>query len=141
MNKQRRRRLWHIILFLLVLVIAAALVLYALRQNINLFYAPTDIKTGKAPIGQVIRLGGMVEAGSIEKNGANLETRFVVTDYQNKIAVVTHGVLPALFREGQGVVATGTLVDRNNFNASEILARHDENYMPPQVRATLKEKT
>jgi cytochrome c-type biogenesis protein CcmE len=118
--------------------IAAALATQAFRSNVMFFFDPTQIAQGDAPVGDRFRLGGMVEKGSVARTPGSLEVRFMVTDFQNTIPVSYTGVLPDLFREGQGVVAHGTL-NNGVFVADEVLAKHDENYMPPEVERSLKE--
>lgn len=138
MHPVRKQRL-HIVLFIvLATTLAVGFLLYALRDNINLFYPPSDIVEGKAPLDKTIRLGGMVVPGSIQRSGGSLDIRFTVTDYAEQVNVDYSGILPDLFDEGQGVVATGKLLTNGVFEASEILAKHDENYMPPEVAETLK---
>ena len=123
-----------IILAILVGVGAAvALALSALQQNINLFYTPTQIANGEAPLDTRIRAGGMVQAGSLKRSGDSLDVQFVVTDFNKSVTIAYRGILPDLFREGQGIVAQGTLKDATTVAAFEVLAKHDENYMPPEV--------
>jgi cytochrome c-type biogenesis protein CcmE len=133
MNPIRRRRLMLILLGLSALGIAAALVLVALNQNIQHFVSPSDIDAGKAAIGQRIRIGGIVEEGSLQRTPGSLDAQFVVTDRFKTTRVHYRGILPDLFREGQSVVATGQLVEHNRFEADEVLAKHDEKYMPSEV--------
>ncbi|TAL65486.1 MAG: cytochrome c maturation protein CcmE [Legionella sp.] len=140
MTPQRQRKLVRILLAFLVLSLVAGLVLYALRQNISLFYTPTQIATGQAPLQHAIRVGGMVEKGSIERKANSLEVSFKITDYNKTIKVTYVGILPDLFKEGQGIVAEGQAVDSQQFQARQVLAKHDENYMPPEVRAALVKK-
>lgn len=140
MTPQRRRKLTHILFALLVLSVVAGLVLYALRQNISLFYTPTQIANGQAPLDHSIRVGGMVEKGSIQRRADSLEVRFKITDFGETITVIYRGILPDLFREGQGIVAEGKAVDNKVFAARQVLAKHDENYMPPEVKASLIKK-
>jgi cytochrome c-type biogenesis protein CcmE len=129
-----------IVAFILVFAsLAIGLVSYALRGNINLFFPPADIVAGKAPLGQSIRLGGMVVEGSIQRSPDSLEVRFDVTDYKATVTAVYVGILPDLFAEGQGVVTAGVLDENGVFNATEVLAKHDENYMPPEVADALGE--
>ena len=121
-----------------VLMAAVLLVMFALRDEIVFFYSPTDILTeSKARPGERFRLGGLVKEGSIEKSGETV--RFVITDTEHEMPVTYVGVLPDLFREGQGVIAEGSLSDAV-FSADTVLAKHDENYMPKEVADTLKEK-
>jgi cytochrome c-type biogenesis protein CcmE len=109
----------------------------AFRENVMFFFNPTDISAGKAPAAQRFRLGGMVANGSVQKTPGTLDVRFLVTDFKNSVWVTYNGILPDLFREGQGVVAHGRLQD-TTFVADEVLAKHDEKYMPPEVAESLK---
>ncbi len=138
MHPLRKQRLQIILFVLLAVAVAVGLLLYALRENINLFYPPADIAAGKVAIGQQIRAGGMVREGSVERSEENLQVRFVVTDYAADLIVNYDGILPDLFAEGAGVVVAGKLTESGEFEASEVLAKHDENYMPPEVAETLK---
>lgn len=138
MHPKRKKRL---IVVLAVVVLSSAgvgLVSYGLRGNINLFYPPADVVAGKAPVGQSIRLGGMVVEGSIQRSDTSLDVRFEVTDYAGTVPVKYSGILPDLFDEGQGVVAAGQLDGDGVFLAHEVLAKHDENYMPPEVAEALE---
>ncbi len=132
MNPIRRQRLILILLGVAAIGVASGLVLLALRENIQHFVSPSDVDAGKAEIGQRIRIGGVVEEGSVQR-GSSLEARFVVTDRFKTLKVHFNGILPDLFKEGQSVIAIGKLVDRNLFEADEVLAKHDENYMPTEV--------
>ena len=132
MNPIRRQRLILILLGVAAIGVASGLVLLALRENIQHFVSPSDVDAGKAEIGQRIRIGGVVEEGSVQR-GSSLEARFVVTDRFKTLQVHFNGILPDLFKEGQSVIAIGKLVDRNLFEADEVLAKHDENYMPTEV--------
>ena len=133
----KRRRLWLLVASLGVLGVAATLVLTALNDNLVFFYSPTQVAEKKIAPERHFRLGGLVEPGSLKKAGQ--EVRFTVTDTQKTVAVVYRGLLPDLFREGQGVVADGSLGSDGVFIAREVLAKHDENYMPPEVAKALKE--
>ena len=134
MNPIRRRRMWLLGLVLLGAGTAIALTLTALNQNIQHFFSPSDIADGKAPGVRTFRLGGIVEEGSVGRNAENPKVSFVVTDRFKTQPVEFTGILPDLFREGQSVVATGTLdAQRGVFVAREVLAKHDENYMPKEV--------
>ncbi len=117
-------------------ILAVTLLLQALESNANYFYSPTAVAEGKAPIGKSFRLGGLVVAGSFKRK--DLKSTFDVTDNKNKFTVEYTGILPDLFREGQSIVTTGSLVG-NLFVATEVLAKHDENYMPPEVADALEE--
>jgi cytochrome c-type biogenesis protein CcmE len=136
----RRRKLGLIVFILSVLSLVCALVLYALRQNISLFYTPTQISAGEVPIKRSIRVGGMVEKNSISRSAQGLQVQFKVTDYTNTVTVIYTGILPDLFREEQGIVAEGELSDNQTFQATRVLAKHDANYMPPEVKAALAGK-
>lgn len=137
MNSARKRKLQILLFIMMVLTVVTALVLYALRQNISLFYTPTQLAAGEAPKQQTIRLGGMVVEGSIQR-GSDLTVQFKLTDFKQTVTVSYRGILPDLFREGQGIVAMGKLEDPRHFVASEVLAKHDANYMPPEVKNALK---
>ena len=136
----RRRKIGMLLFIMSILAVASALVLYALRQNISLFYTPTQVATGQAPVNHPIRVGGMVEKGSIIRAAQGLEVQFKITDFEQTITVIYQGILPDLFREGQGIVAEGQLTDNHLFRASQVLAKHDANYMPPEVKAALAKK-
>jgi cytochrome c-type biogenesis protein CcmE len=135
----KRKRLWLVVGSLAVLGFAATLVLTALNDNIVFFYSPTQMAEKKIPPDRRFRMGGLVEAGSVKKSTDGQETRFRVTDTNKTVEVVYRGLLPDLFREGQGVVAEGSLGADGVFVAREVLAKHDENYMPPEVAKALKE--
>ncbi|ADP98046.1 cytochrome c maturation protein CcmE [Marinobacter adhaerens] len=138
MHPIRKKRL-TIVLFLLVgLGIAVGLTTYALRQNINLFYDPTQISAGEAPVDVRIRAGGMVEEGSVLRDPDSLMVEFKVTDFNASVPIQYTGILPDLFAEGQGVVAMGRLDSNGRFVADQVLAKHDENYMPPEVADALE---
>lgn len=138
MHPIRKKRL-TIVLFLLAGVsIAVALTAYALRQNINLFYDPSQIAAGEAPVDVRIRAGGMVEEDSVVRDPESLKVEFKVTDFSSSILVEYTGILPDLFAEGQGVVAMGRLDGNGRFVADQVLAKHDENYMPPEVNEALE---
>jgi len=139
MHPQRKKRL-HLILFLVVAVAAAVgLAMYSLSQNINLFQTPTQIANGEVPPGRTIRAGGLVVAGSVERDQEGLGVTFRVTDGAAEVPVYYEGILPDLFREGQGIVALGQVRADGVFVASEVLAKHDENYMPPEVQDALEQ--
>jgi cytochrome c-type biogenesis protein CcmE len=133
---RKRRRLFFVLIGLLMLSGATALVLFAFNKNIIFFFSPTDLLAQPQPPGHVFRLGGLVEQGSVTKEGPAI--RFRITDKKNALLVVYRGVLPDLFREGQGVVVEGSLAPDGSFTASSVLAKHDEKYMPPEVAAALK---
>ena len=117
--------------------IATGLALLALRENINLFFSPSQIVDGTAPSNTTIRLGGMVVSGSIQR-GDNLGVTFVLTDLAEQVTVAYEGILPGLFREGQGIVTQGKLASTGRFLAEQVLAKHDETYMPPEVNDALR---
>ena len=139
MNPLRKKRLIIILAILVGIGAAVALALSALQQNINLFYTPTQIANGEAPLDTRIRAGGMVEAGSLKRSGDSLDVQFVVTDFHKAVIIQYRGILPDLFREGQGIVALGKLNANGVVVADEVLAKHDEKYMPPEVTKALKE--
>jgi len=135
MNPVRKRKIQFIIFLTIIISLSTALMLYALRQNISLFYSPSQIAMGEAPREHSLRVGGMVVKGSVVRK--DMLVRFKITDYQHTIEVVYRGVLPDLFREGQGIVAQGLLIDNQHVKATEVLAKHDEKYMPPEVKDAL----
>ena len=139
MHPARRKRLILVLIVVLGLGTAVTLTLYALQQNINLFYSPSQIVAGEAPLERSIRVGGLVVAGSVRRDPETLRVVFTLTDNMNRVQVSYEGILPDLFREGQGIVARGKLVDSNVVRAEEVLAKHDENYMPPEVADSLKQ--
>ena len=139
MNPLRKKRLYIVLAILAGVGIAVALALSALQQNINLFYTPTQIAAGEAPQDVRIRAGGMVAEDSLKRTGDSLDVEFVVTDFAQNVTIRYRGILPDLFREGQGIVAMGKLNAAGELIADEILAKHDENYMPPEVTKALKE--
>ena len=139
MNPLRKKRLLIIVAILAGVAIAATLALSALKENINLFYTPTQIASGEAPHDTRIRAGGMVEKGSLKRSADSLDVRFVVTDFNKSVTITYRGILPDLFREGQGIVALGKLNSDGIVVADEVLAKHDEKYMPPEVTKALKE--
>ena len=137
-SPKARRRLWIVIAAAPVLALAVGLSLWAMKDNVTYFYSPSEATPDKAPAGQNIRLGGLVVAGSVNK-AADGSVSFVVTDNQDTAKVHFKGDLPDLFREGQGIVALGRLNDDGELIADEVLAKHDENYMPPEVTKALNE--
>ena len=138
MHPKRKKRLWLVIGVVIFSSAGIGLIAYGLSGNINLFYPPAEVAAGKAPHGQSIRVGGMVVEGSIQRSTTSLEVRFEVTDYAAVVPVIYSGILPDLFDEGQGVVAAGMLTEQGLFHATEVLAKHDENYMPPEVADALE---
>lgn len=133
---RKKRRMYIVGAGIASLAVATTLVLFAFQDNLTFFYSPSDVVTKGVQPNQRIRLGGLVEAESVKRDG--LQTAFRVTDTANTIPVLYTGLLPDLFREGQGVVASGKIGQGGVFVADEILAKHDENYMPPEVAAALK---
>lgn len=129
MHPIRKRKLWVVLFIFFALSLALGLVLYALRQNISLYYTPTQVAQGLSPTHHEFRLGGMVEKGSVHHDADSFKVTFVLTDFHSKVPVTYTGVLPDLFREGQGIVASGQFM-QGQFIAREVLAKHDEKYMP-----------
>jgi len=138
MTPTRRRRLLVVTALLAGIGIATALALQAFQSNLLYFYSPSQMADGEAPADRTIRVGGLVEDGSVERAAGSLTVRFRVTDHAHSIPVRYTGVLPDLFREGQGVVARGRL-SSGTLEAEDILAKHDENYMPPEVAEALRD--
>jgi cytochrome c-type biogenesis protein CcmE len=138
MHPVRRQRLLIVLFVVFFSSVAVGLVAYALRGNINLFFPPADVVAGKAPVGQPVRIGGMVVEGSVQRSDDSLAVRFELTDYAASVPVVYEGILPDLFDEGQGAVASGKLNAEGLLEATEVLAKHDENYMPPEVAEALE---
>lgn len=138
MNPIRRQRLILVVLLLLGVGLAVAFMMFALRENINHFYSPSQIASGEAPVDHRFRAGGIVVPGSVKRDAEGLTVHFNITDGAAEVGVEYTGILPDLFREGQSVVATGKLNQQRRFVAEEILAKHDENYMPPEVQRALE---
>lgn len=138
MNAKRKQRLMIVLCLVFGVSVAVGLTLYALNQNINLFYSPKQIAAGEAPVNTRIRAGGMVVDGSVKRDPESLKVSFKLTDYESVVEVEYVGILPDLFREGQGIVAQGSMNEQGIFNAVEVLAKHDENYMPPEVAEALE---
>jgi cytochrome c-type biogenesis protein CcmE len=138
MTPARKRRLILVLGILAGVGIAAALALSAFQKNVMFFFDPTQVAAGEVKPGQRFRLGGMVTEGSFKRQAGSLEVSFMVTDFKNQLPVRYTGVLPDLFREGQGVVAHGRIGTDGVFVADEVLAKHDEKYMPPEVARSLK---
>jgi len=134
----RRQRMLLIGVVVAGVAVSVALALVAFRENVLFFFSPSEVVAGAAPIERGFRLGGMVAEGSVERDEGSLTVAFVVTDFANSIPVHYTGVLPDLFGEGQGVVARGRLNADGSFHAEEVLAKHDENYMPPEVAEALE---
>ncbi len=138
MNPVSRNRLVLVVLIVVGVSVAVGLALVALSKNINLFYSPTQVVNGKAPRHHLFRVGGLVVPGSIKHDPKSLQMSFVLTDGANKVRVNYRGILPDLFRAGQGIVAQGRLAGNGGFVADQVLAKHDANYMPPDVKDALK---
>jgi cytochrome c-type biogenesis protein CcmE len=137
MTPRRKRTMYIIIGALTGLGLAVGLVLYALKNNVSLYFTPTQVFNKEAPQGRNFRIGGLVEAGSMHREGDGLTVHFNVTDTVKTMPVIYKGILPDLFKEGKGVVAQGKLEADNVFHADEVLAKHDENYMPPEAKDAL----
>jgi cytochrome c-type biogenesis protein CcmE len=135
--KPRHKRALLIVAALVVIGAAAMLILNALNSNIALYVTPSEVAAGKAPQGQAFRIGGMVKDGSLKRDG--LTVHFVITDLVKDIPVAYTGILPDLFKEGKGAVIQGRLEGNGEFIASEVLAKHDENYMPPEAKHALEQ--
>ncbi|XOO24205.1 cytochrome c maturation protein CcmE [Edwardsiella ictaluri] len=147
MNSRRKHRLYLAVGVLLGLAVTVSLVLYALRANIDLFYTPGEIIMGKGAqhekpeVGQRLRIGGMVMPGSVQRDADSLKVSFKLYDARGVVGVTYNGILPDLFREGQGVVAQGVLAPGNVIQAKEVLAKHDEKYTPPEIEEAMKERS
>ncbi|TMP27057.1 cytochrome c maturation protein CcmE [Pseudoalteromonas rubra] len=144
MNPRRKKRLFAVLAVIFGIGSAVGLTLYALQENINLFYTPSELIEGKGPdkelpyIGQKLRIGGMVVPGSVDRVETSLDVTFKLIDTGPMVTIKYHGILPDLFREGQGIVAQGTLVEPNVIEAFEVLAKHDEEYMPAEIAEAVK---
>jgi cytochrome c-type biogenesis protein CcmE len=136
----RRKRLYVVMGIVGGVAASVSLAVMASRQNIMFYYDPTQVATGHAPPDKRFRIGGMVVKGSVQRKPGDLQVRFVLTDFAHQVPVEYTGVLPDLFREGQGIIAHGTIGPDGAFVADEVLAKHDEKYMPPEVAASLKQK-
>ncbi|PCJ23115.1 MAG: cytochrome c maturation protein CcmE [SAR86 cluster bacterium] len=137
MKPHRRKKLGMIIFMTLGLSLAVGLIAFAMRQNINMFYTPTQVAAGEVEIGKQFRIGGMVKAGSVRDDPDSLKVSFITTDFVSDVPIRYEGILPDLFREGQGLVAEGKMDSAGVFQASRVLAKHDENYMSQEVKAAL----
>ena len=138
MTPTRKRRLIAVLLIVAGVSVASAIAFYSLQENMLYFQSPSELAEQPMPPGRQFRLGGLVKPGTVEKIGDGLTTHFVVTDGPEEVMVAYEGSLPDLFREGQGVIARGSLDGSGTFAASEVLAKHDENYMPPEVADALE---
>lgn len=137
MHPLRKKRLQLILFMVAGIGSAVGLLMYSLSENVNLFQTPTEIASGQVPVGRTIRAGGLVVAGSVQRDTSGLAVTFDVTDGAATVPIHYEGILPDLFREGQGIVAMGKLDASGTFQASEVLAKHDEEYMPPEVKHAL----
>jgi cytochrome c-type biogenesis protein CcmE len=135
--KPRHKRIAAIVFGIVALGVAAVLVLKALRENMTFFFSPSEVAEKRAPLDRTFRIGGMVEKGSVRRQADGVTVQFVVTDTAKSMPVTYRGQLPDLFKEGKGVVAQGQLGPDGVFRASEVLAKHDENYMPPEAKAAV----
>lgn len=140
MHPLRKRRLTLIVIMIAGIAVATGFALVAFNQNLMFFFTPSDVQAGKAPSDRLFRMGGMVVDGSVKKSNKNVDVAFDITDNEKTVTVKYSGILPDLFREGQGIITKGKLNAKGEFVAEEVLAKHDENYMPPEVAATMKKK-
>ncbi len=138
MNPARKKRLSLIVLMVVGVSVGVGFALKALNENIMFFFSPADIQAGKAPVNKDFRVGGLVVEGTVARPGEGLTVEFDLTDNDSIVKVKYTGILPDLFREGQGIIANGRLNTNGEFVASEVLAKHDENYMPPEVMDAMK---
>jgi len=139
MHPIRKQRLMVVLFIVIFSSIAIGLIIFALRENLNLFYPPSKIVSGEVPHHVKIRGGGCVKPGSVQRSGHNLDVSFVITDGAADVKVLFSGILPDLFAEGEAAVINGKINDQGEFEASEVLAKHDENYMPPEVAEGMKQ--
>ncbi len=138
MTPARKKRLFFIIFLVTGVAVAAGFAMYAFNQNLMFYFSPSEVKQGKAPVNKLFRMGGMVVDGSFKRQDKSLKVFFDLSDYKGTVTVEYEGILPDLFREGQGIISRGKLNDDGVFLAEEVLAKHDENYMPPEVAESLK---
>lgn len=138
-SPRQKQRLYIVIAVIIAAFLIIGFAMFASRDNLNLYYSPEQVHNGEAPLEKTIRVGGLVVPGSLHKGAETLAVEFALVDGSSEQVIVTYdGILPDLFREGQGIIAKGMLVEGNQFVADEILAKHDEEYMPPEVAATLE---
>ncbi|GFO74830.1 cytochrome c-type biogenesis protein CcmE [Bathymodiolus platifrons methanotrophic gill symbiont] len=140
MTPKRKKRLTIILGLVFGTALIVGLVMFSLSENINLFYSTSQIANGEASVGTRIRAGGMVVDGSVKRSTDSLKVQFALTDYEQQVTVEFTGILPDLFREGQGIIAQGKMDANGIFQADEVLAKHDENYMPPEIAESMKKK-
>lgn len=138
MKPERKRRLIIVLTIVSGVAIALSLLLYAMRQNINYFFTPTEILEGKAPRNHLVNTGGLVVKGSVVRDPASLKMQFKITDTEHEVVVHYEGILPDLFREGQGIISEGKIADDGTVYATQVLAKHDETYMSPEVADAIK---
>ncbi len=139
MSPRQKQRMYVVIAVIVAMLVIIGFAMYASRDNLNLYYSPEQVHNGEAPLDKTIRVGGLVVPGTLNKGADTLAVEFALVDGSSEQIVVSYeGILPDLFREGQGIIARGTLIEGNQFVAEEILAKHDEEYMPPEVAATLE---
>lgn len=138
MNPKRKKLLLIVVFIVVGMGTATGLALKAFKENLLYFFSPTQVANGEAPVGTQFRIGGLVKKGSVKHDPNSLRVSFVLTDTAHDVKVTYNGILPDLFREGQGIVANGRLGRNGQFVASEVLAKHDANYMPPEVADALK---
>ena len=138
MKPARKKRLFFIVFLVAGVTLAAGFAMYAFNQNLMFYFSPADVKQGKAPVDKLFRMGGMVVDGTFIKEPKSLKVHFDITDYDKTVSVEYEGILPDLFREGQGIISRGKLNAKGVFVAEEVLAKHDENYMPPEVADSLE---
>ncbi len=136
--KPRQKRIVYIVVALAAVGLAVGLVLNALKDNVSLYFTPTQVFNKEAPQDRSFRIGGLVEAGSLKREGDGMTVHFVITDLKRSLPVVYRGILPDLFKEGKGVVAEGKMEADGVMHVTEVLAKHDENYMPPEAADALK---
>ena len=136
--KPRQKKLMYILIAVALLSASVGLVLYALKDNVSLYFTPTQVFNGEAPQGRSFRIGGLVKEGSVKRDDDGLSASFEITDSHKSIPVVYKGILPDLFKEGKGVVAQGRVESDGVMHADEVLAKHDENYMPPEAADAMK---
>lgn len=139
MNQARKKRLYLISLMVVGVALAVTLALKSFNENIMFFFSPKEVVAGEAPVNKAFRLGGMVVEGSVKRASEGLQVQFDLTDNAEVVTVQYAGILPDLFREGQGIIANGRLNEQGEFVAQEVLAKHDENYMPPEVAEAMAE--
>ena len=140
MTPARKKRLTLIMVLIIGTGLAVALILKAMNENVMFFFSPTQVKAGEAPKNRPFRIGGMVVTGSVKRSSDSVKVVFDLADNENSVPIEYSGILPDLFREGQGIIANGRLNEEGHVVADEVLAKHDENYMPPEVANMMKPK-